>query len=59
MLCGYGEECPISALPRIFGDDTKVTPEKFSSVENQSDVWEEAEALGREIARRLGDRLRM
>ncbi len=49
----------MSALPWIFGDDTTVTPEKFSRVEDQTETWEQAEMLGRMIAQQLGDQLRM
>lgn len=59
MVCGYGETCPMSALPWIFGDDTAVTPDKFCKVEDQTKTWEAAETLGREIARKLGDQMRM
>jgi multimeric flavodoxin WrbA len=59
MVCGYGQTCPMSALPWIFGDDIEVTPEKFSNVEDQTETWEHAIILGQEIARKLGDRLRM
>jgi hypothetical protein len=59
MVCGFGETCPMSALPWIFGDDTKVTPEKFSNVEDQAETWEQAKTLGQEIARKLRERMRM
>jgi multimeric flavodoxin WrbA len=59
MVCGYGETCPMSALPWIFGSDTNVTPEKFCKVEDQKETWQQAQALGQEIARRLGEHLRM
>jgi len=59
MVCGYGESCPMSALPWIFGDDTKVTPEKFSNVEDQTETWEQATKLGKKIARKLGQQMRM
>ena len=59
MVCGYGESCPMSALPWVFGDDVKVTPEKFSKVEDQKELWEEAARLGAEIARRLEGMLAM
>jgi multimeric flavodoxin WrbA len=59
MVCGYGQTCPMSALPWIFGDDTKVTPEKFCKVEDQTETWEYAKNLGREIARKLGEQMRM
>jgi multimeric flavodoxin WrbA len=59
MVCGYGETCPMSALPWIFGEDTTVTPEKFCRVEDQAELWQEATSLGNEIARRLKERSAM
>jgi len=49
----------VSALPWKFGDDTKVTPEKFSNVEDQTETWEQAKTLGQEIANRIQKRLKM
>lgn len=59
MVCGFGETCPMSALPWIFGDDTTVTPDKFSRVEDQTEIWEQAKALGKDIALKLGEQMRM
>jgi multimeric flavodoxin WrbA len=59
MVCGYGQSCPMSALPWIFGEDTEVTPEKFCNVEDQPETWEQAKAFGLEIASKLGDQMRM
>jgi len=59
MVCGYGESCPMSALPWIFGDDTQVTSDKFSSVEDQTETWEQAKIFGKEIGRKLGEQMRM
>jgi multimeric flavodoxin WrbA len=59
MVCGFGESCPMSALPWIFGEDTKVTPEKFSKVEDQTQTWQQAQELGRQIASRLKGQLSM
>lgn len=56
LVCGYGEKCAMSALPWVFGKDTKVTPEKFTRVEDQTDVWQEARRLGGEINRMLKQR---
>lgn len=53
MVCGFGQTCAMSALPWIFGDDTSITPEKFCKVEDQPQVWHQAETLGRELAERL------
>lgn len=58
MVCGFGQSCPMSALPWVFGDDTEVTPEKFCKVEDQIEIWEQAGTLGKEIAERL-KKLRM
>ena len=59
MVCGYGQSCPMSALPWIFGDDTEVTPVKFCKVEDQTETWEQAKVLGQEIANKLGDQMKM
>lgn len=59
LVCGYGETCSMSSLPWVFGEDIKVTPEKFSRVEDQNEIWQQAQAVGREIAHRLRERLNM
>lgn len=59
MVCGFGESSPMSALPWIFGEDTKVTAEKFSKVEDQTETWQQAQELGRQIASRLRGQLSM
>lgn len=53
LVCGFGPECSMSALPWLFGKDLAVTPEKFRRVEDQPKVWQEAAALGRKLAARL------
>lgn len=59
MVCGYGETCPMSALPWIFGDDTAITPDKFSKVEDQTEVWDSARTLGQTVSERLRNMLAM
>jgi len=59
LVCGYGQTCPMSALPWVFGDDTTVTPDKFCKVEDQSEVWDTANQLGREIAEKIKTRVLM
>ena len=49
----------MSALPWIFGDDTKVTPEKFCKVEDQTETWEQAKVLGQEIGGRIQKQMMM
>jgi hypothetical protein len=46
MVCGFGETCPMSALPWIFGEDTAVTTDKFCRVEQQKEVWGKSQDLG-------------
>lgn len=59
LVCGYGETCPMSALPWVFGDDVNVTPDKFCSVENQEALWAAAQRCGLEVAQRLKTMLAM
>jgi multimeric flavodoxin WrbA len=59
MVCGYGESCPMSALPWIFGDDIKVTSDKFSNIEDQTETWEQAKKLGEGIAFKLREQMLM
>ncbi len=54
LSCGYGETCPMSGIPRVFGEDAKITPDKFIRVEDQKELWDEAKRLGGE----LGDLLK-
>jgi len=46
MVRGYGETCPIRSLLWVFVEDTKVTPDKFCKVEDQTEVWPQAMNLG-------------
>ena len=59
LICGYGQTCPMSALPWVFGEDTTVTPDKFCKVEDQSEVWDKAHQLGQEIAQKIKKRVLM
>jgi shikimate 5-dehydrogenase len=49
----------IDAVLESSGLSSEVTPEKFCNVEDQTETWEQAKALGQEIARKLGDLMRM
>ncbi len=53
MVCGFGQTCPMSALPWIFGEDTEVTPEKFCKAEDQTETWERGKTVGKEIGARV------
>jgi len=49
LSCGYGETCPMSAIPFLFPGDVTITPEKFTRVEDQSDLWKQAQELGNQM----------
>ncbi len=53
LVCGFGEECDMGAVLRLWGPGTKIEPAMFSRVEEQPEAMARAEELGREIGRRL------
>jgi len=57
LVCGFGQTCPMSSLPWVFGDDTTVTPDKFCNVEDQSEIWDRAHRIGLEIAQKIKHRV--
>jgi multimeric flavodoxin WrbA len=59
MVCGQSETCPMSSLPWLFGDDTMVTPERFCKVKDQTETYEQAKTLGKQIGDRLRQQLMM
>jgi hypothetical protein len=59
LVCGFSETCPMSSLPWVFGDDTKVTPDQFCKVEDQTEIWDRANQLGVEIAQTIKHRVLM
>ena len=59
MVCGFGQTCPMSSLPWVFGEDTTITPDKFCKVEDQSEIWDRANQLGLEIAQKIKKRVLM
>jgi hypothetical protein len=58
-VCGFGKTYPMSALPWIFGEGTKVTPEKFSNIEDQTETWKPTKTLGQEITAQIHKQLRV
>ncbi|MFQ5863366.1 MAG: flavodoxin family protein [Candidatus Brocadiales bacterium] len=53
LSCGYGTECPTSAIPWVFGKVDRITEDMFKRVEDQTEVIELAIRLGRQIRERL------
>ncbi len=45
--------CEMSAMPMLFGPNAKASPEKCINVEDQKEVWAEAQNIGRIIGEKL------
>ena len=50
--CGEGDGCPKSGLKRRYGPEAKAADYKFTRVEDQTKVWEQAMRIAREMARK-------
>ncbi len=57
LSCGYGESCPMSSIPFVFRGDTTITRDKFVRVEDQIDLWKQAQELGNQLGSAVLDRL--
>ncbi|MGO9121873.1 MAG: flavodoxin family protein [Desulfomonilaceae bacterium] len=57
LSCGYGESCPMSSIPFVFGGDSIITPDKFTCVEDQSDLWKQAQEFGNQLGAAIRGRL--
>lgn len=53
LSCGYGEECKVSALPMLFGEDCEITEDKFTCVEEQKEVVDKAKTLAQKFEQTL------
>jgi multimeric flavodoxin WrbA len=54
LSCGYGESCPMSSIPVVFGGDATITPDKFTRVEDQRDLWNQVQELGDQLGAAIG-----
>ena len=53
LTCGEGDECEMSGLKVMYGPDARTSDFRYSQVEDQKEVWEEAVRIGRLIGERL------
>lgn len=53
LTCGEGDECEMSAVKLMYGPNAKTSDYDYSKVENQSQVWEEANRIGRMIGKQI------
>ncbi len=49
LVCGEGENCPISFVVYMHGKGTKITPDMLPSLAKQSDVTTRAKTLGKTL----------
>lgn len=49
LSCGYGGTCKISAVPLLFGKGAVPSKDKYTAIEDQKDVIEKANEIGRNI----------
>ena len=49
LTCGKGDICEMSAVQRLFGENAKASVDKCVRVEDQKEVWEEAQRIGQQI----------
>ena len=53
LTCGESDECEMSGLKVMYGPDARTSDFRYSQVEDQKEVWEEAVRIGRLIGERL------
>ena len=53
LTCGEGDGCEMSGLKVMYGPDARTSDFRYSQVEDQKEVWEEAVRIGRLIGKRL------
>lgn len=51
--CGVGDECKMSGVKMIYGEDAKAADIEYAKVEDQKKVWQQAKDIGQLIAERL------
>ncbi len=53
LTCGEGDRCEMSGVKILYGQNAKTSDHRYSRVENQKEVWENATRMGRLIRERL------
>ncbi len=59
LTCGHGSVCKMSGVPQIFGNGTIASADKCVAVEDQAEVWDEAQRLGQILGERVRNRERL
>lgn len=53
LTCGEGDDCQMSAVKVLYGQNAKTSDYAYARVEDQKKVWEEAKRIGRLIGEDL------
>lgn len=53
LACGYGEECPLSNVKMLYGEDAKIEPSMFKNFDDNPELREKARQLGEALRIRL------
>lgn len=53
ITCGVGDECKMSGVKMIYGEDAKTANIEYVRIEDQKQVWQQAEEIGQQIAKHL------
>jgi hypothetical protein len=56
LTCGEGDTCEMSGVKGLHGADAKASADLCIRVEDQKEVWDEAQRLGQVIGERLRNR---
>ncbi len=56
MTCGKGDECEMSGVTMVHGEGAKTTDHDYCRVEDQAEVWEEANTIGHRMGELLAAR---
>ena len=53
LTCGRGDDCEMSSVIFLHGKNAKASADKCVKVEDQKNIWEELQGLGKELGARL------
>ena len=53
LTCGHGDDCEMSGVPFLHGKNAKATAKNCVKVENQKQVWNKLQQLGKQLANQL------
>lgn len=49
LACGFGEDCYVSNVKVLYGEDAKIQPQMFKNFDNEPELQEKARSLGKTL----------